>query len=369
MQLISGSGGRSMLRQILKRGIVRSVSMVFLFLASCGGGGGEDKGAVALFITDNISFYKQVVVTINAVRLVNSNTQDSCTATNAPVTLDISNLALDTQLVDVGACAPGSYDRIELEFKQAVLLMDNQGDTAQCSFTSYLNEANQLKTLQCDPISGVCSLGMKSSVRKGREVIPVFAGKQTNLALDFDLKQFTVSDFGNPACAATMKVIPLDALAMNKSDRAQSATGKISLLDTVAQTFTISRGELYATVDYSGVIPALQPNLDIILQLAQNEGHRVKVLSAIVDPSAEKIAATHVYPIIQGMVSDFKKAPDKTFTLNYGSNYIPVDYGQASIDGALVNGTWVSLKLDGYDGTGHLATQAEVLPFGTKLEN
>lgn len=344
----------------------------FTLLVSCGpvveeGPEGQGTGTVALFLTDNISYYKQVVATVNSVRLVNSGVQEVCEMMKSPVTLDIANLALNAQLVDAGACAAGQYNRIDIEFLQDVRLMDKKKD-AQCSFTSYLAENGLVTPLQCDPVTRVCTLSIRSAERQGG--VPVMREAITPLVLDFDLEQFTVANFDTVStCSVTMKVVPRDAAELNTSIFARSVTGSISALNTDSKTFVLTNGGMVFFVDYSRVLPSLQPGLDTLLPTAETEQFHVQVQAGSIDLATNRVVATGVYAIVEGTVSN---PTSTTFTLTYQPSpalSLPVNYLASKIGGEIVFGAWVSLKLDGYQDGEYLVGHGEVLPSGMVIEN
>lgn len=358
-----------------------------LFLSCRGGGGGKgsgdgnggtgdvpgnnDPGAgrVAMFLTDNISYYKQVIATITGVRLVNSGAQSACDVLTVPVTVDISNLTNIAHFVDAVVCPANAYNRIDIRFRKDVQLMDQLDTPSACSFASYLEDGEQPQALSCDPSTGICTLSIRGAVRQGS--IEVLNDRTNNVGLDFDLKQFTVSGFGDPAaCAVTMKVSPVDAASLNSSGRAHGVTGSISQVDPVAKTFLLSRGAATFTVDYSAVLPSLQPDLDALLQTAAAEGFRVTLSAAAVDLGARTIAASAVFALVEGTVSHLKRQPDWSFDLSFPTaKTLPVSHKPpAVIDGALLDGAWVSVRLEGIKKNEYRAARVEVLPPGMILD-
>ncbi len=347
----------------------------FLFLscgkAEKGADPGEGTGNVALFITDNISFYKQVIATVSGVRLVNSGTGTVCDLLTAPVTLDISNLTDMAQFVSIAECPAGEYNRIDIQFQRDVQLMDQLDNPSACRFASYLDQGGRQQALTCDPDTNICILSIRGAVRQG--AVQVLGGRYNDLGIDFDLKQFTVAGFGDPpACSVTMNVYAIDAASLNNSGRAYGVTGSISNVDIVAKTFLLRRGDRAFTVDYSKVLPALQPNLDTLLQKTASEGLLVKVLTRSVDLAGNSILAYRLSANVEGTVSSLLGHPDWTFTLDYQSGKtMPVSYmPPAVIAGALTDGAWVALKLDGYNNTAeYVAADVEVLPPGMVIED
>ncbi len=377
-------------RCLLFRWLSLFLLIIPVFL-SCGGNDEEEPagpaspGTVAVFITDNISFYKQVIATVNSVSLVNSGTMTSCTVLRIPVTLDLSNLTNIAQFVDAADCPSGLYNSIDIVFQRDIQLMDQNENTSACRFTSYLDDNNQQKPLTCDP-SGECRMSIRGAVRQG--AVQVLPGRTSDLGIDFDLKQFTVTGFGDSACAVAMKVYSVDAASLNNSGRAHGVTGSISDLDTSAKTFRLSRAGRSFSVDYSTPIPALPPsiNIDFLLQTAVDNGLKVKVMGSSINLATNTITASQVFVKVEGTVSDLiglpappvPPAPPQppvptvwTFTLTYQTDKtMPVNYMPPAVfDGTPAAGAWVAVSLDGYRSGEYLVSRAEVLPAGMIIED
>jgi len=348
-----------------------------LQMLSCGVGdnpspeAGSGRGSVALFITDNLSVYKQVVSSITGVRLINSGTGSICTVLDNPVTLDISNLAGLAQYTNLAECPQGSYNRIDVDFRQAVHLMDQLGAASDCAYTSYSNKRSEQLPLACDPSTGICTLSINNAARS----VPflVQEGRYNDLGIDFDLKQFIATDFGNPACVVNMKAVVVSATDMNSNGRSHGVTGSMQGLDMANGVFTMLASGVTLTVDYSGVNSTLQPNLDTLLQMAWNSGLAVNVLTGGIDLKTGTIAANRVFVKASGTVSGVMDQPQWTFDLVSGvtgtiagSHRTPAD-----VQGAFVNNAWVNVKFDGYDDkkAQYLAASIEVLPAGTVLDD
>ena len=370
----------------IQRWIRSCVVITALLLAlSCGGGGGTDpqpgtgNGKVALFITDNISFYKQVVATITGIRLVNSGTGGICEVLGTPVTLDIANLTNMAQYVNLAQCPAGHYNRIDIEFRRSVHLMDQRDATSACAFTSFIHESGERRSLACNPDTGICTLGIRGGDRDGSVLVQ--EDRYNDLGIDFDLKKFTVADFGNPsACSVTMTVYPVSATDMNSSGRAHSVTGGITDLDVAADTFVLSAGTTTLTVDYSGILPSLQPNIDKLLVAAQADGLSVNVLTGDVDLATRSISANRIFVKAAGTVSGVKGQPQQlSFVLTYQPAHQPEKTIAGSLkpqtddQGSFVDGAWVNVKFDGYDDddkkAAYLAAAIEVLPAGTVIDD
>ncbi|MBE9502971.1 MAG: hypothetical protein IME96_02210, partial [Proteobacteria bacterium] len=70
-------------------------AFVAVFIYACGSSDGDmtngsGSGQVALYMTDDISDYKEVIATINDVRLSHTGSGSSCDILPDPVTLDIT---------------------------------------------------------------------------------------------------------------------------------------------------------------------------------------------------------------------------------------------------------------------------------------
>lgn len=337
-----------------------AVSVPVLML-SCGSGGGgagggfdndnSSPGRVALYVTDSLSKYKRVAVTINSVQLVHIGSGASCDVLTAPVTLDITDLASVLQLLDVTTCPAINFNRIIIEFDKRVLLTDESNTTANCNFTSYKEGNNNPNILLCN--GNTCSINISGAVN-------VIAKQNSELALDFDLKEFEVEDFNQPFCSVTMKVSPLNASDFDtrhdEGDK-EGIAGFISELDTVEKSFTLTAEGGTFTVTYDDVIV---PGVNDLLALAAADQLKVKVESSIIDLNILTIAATALYVEVEGAVSALNTV-SKTFTLTYQTNKtIPIDYQTADIEGSLSGNSDVEVKLNGFAGARYVSTEVEV---------
>lgn len=349
-------------------------SALLLLALSCGAGSGSPpasgNGQVALFISDNISFYKQVITNISGVRLVNSGTGNVCTVLDSPVFLNIANLTNSAHTVALASCSAGRYNRIDIDFRKSVRLMDQLDAASACSYSSFLDDGGQQRSLSCDPATDICTVSIRGGSPDGSVLVQ--EGRYNDLGIDFDLKQFTVTDFGNSACAVAMKLSSISALDMNQSGRAYGVTGALQALDTAADTFQLVTSSATFTVDYSGILSSRQPNMDTLLSTAQTGSFPVSVLTGAIDLETRTVAASRIYLNVAGTVSAIQGAPQWSFALEYlpgntlaGSHKPPTD-----LQGLFVDGAWVQVKFDGYDdGAGEYhAASVEVLPAGTVLE-
>lgn len=337
-----------------------------LFYACGGGGGGTQSGTVALYLTDDISDYQQVTATVNKVQLLKTGSTTTCVILADPVTVDLTNLAGVMQLVNVSSCPAVPYNRIHIEFAKAVELTNEAGSTSSCDFTSYRVDAqSKPNVLLCGPAS--CSLDINGALN-------VLVRQQHMLGLDFDLKNFSVSDFGTPACAVTMKISPLHASDMDKIKHLKAVTGLVSGLSTTDRTFTLTRGHTSFSVLYSGITGSQQPGLDTLLQRAQDDRLRVKVMASDFDLETKLITASAVFAKVEGRIGAGSLDPvahtlSVVYSAGTGTKSIDVDYGAAVVEGVLAEGAWVDVKLYGYTSGWFLARKVEVESDGTITED
>ncbi len=334
-----------------------------ILLYSCSGNGGSAlTGQVALYATDDLSDYQQVLVTINRIDLVNSGSGVSCNVFTGPLTLDLPGLAGVTQLITIGACPAASYNRIHIEFARSVELMNLADAAATCQFDSYKDDHNAINRLSCGTDS--CSLDITGAVN-------ALVREPSKLALDFNLKEFEVENFSSQACSVTMKVSPLHGSELEARGNPEGVTGLVSGLATTNRTFTLSRGARPFTVLYGAVTTTLQPGIDILLQRAQDDGLRVKALASQIDLATSTITASAVYVKMEGTIAAGSlSTTNQTFTIMYrGGRTMDVDYGSATVEGILAEGGWVDVKLSGFDGTRFLARTVEVSAEGTITDN
>ncbi len=341
-------------------------------LYSCGGGGSSNTlpatGTVGLYITDDMSLMSQVTATVNKVQLVNTGMGTSCDMLAAPVTLNIANLANVMQLVDVTQCPAGPYNRFRIEFEKGVqLLSGTTGTVSSCSFTSYMANgmgmAMQPNNLSCDPDTNICTLDVNGAVN-------VLGMQDNKLALDFDLKNFSVMNMGLQDCSVTMKVSPMGPGQMRQHG-SEAITGIISNLNTRAMAFDLTRGNRTYSVLYSGITNSNQPDLNTLLQRAQGDRLRTVVTASTIDLGNNSIRAAAIAVKVEGTVSNLSNA---IFTVNYGTGgtkTISIDSTNAAVSGSLGNGLWVDVKLTGYDplNSNFVAGKVEVETMGMITED
>ena len=358
---------KNVLLLLITTTLVLGFSAILLYSCHGGGGGGSaSSGAVGLYLTDDMSLFTQVTATVDKVQFVNTGSGASCDVLLTPTAVDIAQLANVMQLVTVAQCPAVPYNRIHIEFEKSVLLTSAStgsvpGTTSLCSFVSFKDEGNMMNALSCSGTT--CSLDITGAVN-------VFVNQQNKLALDFNLKDFEVENFGNPStCSVTMKVSPMHAGEMDALGHPEAITGLVSGLSTTDRTFTLTRGTSSFSVLYSGITASQQPGLDSLLQQAQTDGLRVKVMTSDIDLSTNTITASAIFVKIGGTVSNLNTTA-LTFTLTYqGGKTMTVDYTNAEVDGTLANGTEVELKLNGFDTVDYLASTVDVGDAGTSIEN
>jgi hypothetical protein len=319
-------------------------------LIACGGGGGggmtAESGTVALFVTDNLSDFDQVITTITGVEILHTGPGTSCALLSEPVTLDIAELASELLLLDLTSCPAGQYDRIRVETSNAVTLA--MGDTSsECTFTSYKDNENKPNVLHCS--GDTCFMEINGRVN-------VMVSQNSTLTLDFDLKEFEVEGFGEPECTVTMKVEPLNANDVDdKKDKGsrESIKGVVSALDTTGKTFILTKKGEEFTVSYGDVT---QEGVDELLMLAEDNQLKTKVRCSEFDLEAGECTASEVYVEVEGTVSGIT---DTTFMLTFNPE-ISVDYSGAEVEGTLLEGAEAEVKLSGYNGTDYIADEVEV---------
>jgi len=343
------------------------ISLVVLFIGaasfiwiSCGGGsggsgssGGISSGTVALYATDDMSLdYKQVTVTLNAVSLEHKGTGDTCAILTTPVTLDITDLSSMIQLLDVTTCPSMGYNRVHFEFSEQVVVTDTSDITTTCNFTSYKDKGNNPNVLICN--AGNCFIDMNGAVN-------VLGNQDSQIALDFDLKNFEVQNFNTPGCEVTMKVSPLnsdDIEGKHDGGYEEGVSGYVSGVNTGSQSFTLSTLSGDFTVSYVNVTSA---GINDILALAEAAILEVTVRSSNIDLDEGTIDASAINVEVEGTVSALDTLLH-TFTLTYDTDEtLTVNYSAAEeVEGGIADSANVEVKLNGYDAGNYLAMEVEV---------
>jgi hypothetical protein len=343
--------------------LLAGIGLLSTLFFACGGGGSATSGTgtVALFATDDISNFQQVKTTVTKIQLVHTGDNATCDVLTTPETFDLTDLSSLFELLSTTSCPAQPFNRLHIEFEKTVELTDSTGFTnSACSFTSYKDNNNNPNVLNC--IGTACTLDITGGVN-------VLANETIPVALDFDLKNFDVANITLPSCSVTMKVSPLNAsdMAGKKSGGyREGVTGFISALDSTAKTFTVTHGNRSFTTDYSGVV---QPDIDSLLQLAQDNHLLVVVIGDTIDLSTNSIVASTIYVKADGTVAN-PDAVTHTFSLTFTSPgtvpmTIPVDYtGAVEVIGDPVAGSFAEVTLEGFSGTSYLARKVEVVSGG-----
>lgn len=336
-------------------------------LHACGGGGdgGGGSATVSGYVTDDLGGYDSVVFTLNSVQLRHPSGR-SCTIIQGPLEIDAAELGRDQiiERVDTTTCEAGPYNRLHVELDDDVTLrqtVNGQPVTSACKFVSYYDDnSGRPNSLAC--INGACSLDITGAVN-------LVARNHEHVALDADLKQFTVTN--NP-CEVTLKVSPLRAEDKLAAGFRMGLTGTVSGLDTAADRFTLTaRGRPY-TVLYAGVTD--QDGLDTLLGRAAADGLRTRVRCQTIDNGTTPPTCTAQTDAMQPLKAITVKAEGtisaldtgmQTFTLSYGTGTtLPVNYAKAAqlgkIEGTLADTAAAEVKLYGFDLVNFLAREVDV---------
>jgi hypothetical protein len=339
-------------------------------LYACGGGsGGGSAGSarVSAYVTDDLGGYDSVVLTLNSVQLRHTSGR-SCEIIRGLLEIDAAELGHDqiVQHVDTTTCETGPYNRLHVELDDDVTLrqtVNNQPVTQACKFVSYYEGNSGLPNrLACT--NGVCSLDVTGAVN-------LIAGNHEHVALDADLKEFTVNTDPTP-CEVTLKVSPLRADDKLAAGYRMSLSGTVSSLDAAADRFVLTVAGSPYTVQYAGVTD--QPGLDALLGRASTDGLRTTVRCQTIDTSttppictAQTVATQPLKAIAvkaKGTISALDTSM-QIFTLGYGAGTtLPVNYVKATelgkVEGTLANDASAEVKLYGFDLGNFLAREVEV---------
>jgi hypothetical protein len=161
-----------------------------------------------------------------------------------------------------------------------------------------------------------------------------------------------------------MKVSPIHGPHLGNLGYPRSITGLVTNLSFTTQTFDLARGRFTFPVLYSGVTAT---GIDALLQRAQDDRLRTQVLTSSIDLATKSITASAVYVKVEGVVSDLQSS---TFTLTYkGSRTMTVESSDALVTGVLSDGSWVEVKLKGYEGLRYLAAKVKIESEGAECDN
>ncbi|KPK15319.1 MAG: hypothetical protein AMJ67_15355 [Betaproteobacteria bacterium SG8_41] len=341
---------------------------------SGGGGGGDPAGSTTVFgyITDNLGGYESVKLTVNSAELRHPSGR-SCEIIAGPLEFDAAELGRDqiVEHVDTTTCEAGPYNRLYVELDENVTLQQTSSDSPQeCKFVSYYDDNSvRPNRLACtidpnDSAKVVCALEITGAVN-------LIASTRENVALDVDLKEFTVDTTPTP-CEVTLKVSPVRADNKLAAGYRTSLAGTVSDLDAGIDRFTLTvKGTPY-TVDYTGVTD--QDGLDGLLERAESDGLRTTVRCQTIDTSttphtciAQSVAAQPLKAITvkaKGTISAWVGAA-QTFTLGYGAGTtLPVNYAKADelgkVEGTLADNAVAKVQLYGSNSSHFLAREVEV---------
>lgn len=354
--------------------LVASIALVLGLLNACGGEGGGsgstsggETTTVSAYLTDDLGGYQSVEFTLDSVQLRHTGENRNCEIISGPLPLDAAALGRDQllDLVSAGQCPAGPYNRLHVAFDDDVTLHDGQ-NTHYCKFVSYLDDSGWPNRLHC--ADGLCALDLTGAVN-------LVAGAHEHIALDADLRQFTV-DLARTPCEVTLKLSPLHASGMDGKMAAGYRTalnGVISGLDTTARTFLLTHASRRYAVQYAGVTD--QTGLDTLLVRAQTDLLRARVRCQSFDTRttpATCIAQTSgtqplkaITVMAEGAISSLDTPTVHTFTLGYPVNKsLAVNDHEAflrdAIEGVLANGATVETALYGFATDFFLAREVEV---------
>lgn len=347
-------------------------AIALVLLHGCGGSsGGTNAGssAVSVYVTDDLGDYQSVNLTLNSVRLRHAGDGASCEIVTGPVSFDAAALGHEQliELVDTTSCAARPYNRLRVELGENAVLTDNAGGTQTCKLVSYRDMQGLPNRLGCS--NGQCTLDLTGAVN-------LIAGGHEHIALDADLKEFTVDNTKTP-CEVTLKLSPLHAQGMDQKAATgyrKAISGVVSALDTTAKTFTLTGRHDSYRVQYAGVSDQL--GIDTLLGRAASDGLRTRVrcetinLTTMPPSCVTQTSGSHPLAAItvigKGTVSGLDTVA-QTFTLNYPiSKTLAVNYHEAvlrnEVDAALAAGVHAEAALYGFATDYYLARKVEVEP-------
>lgn len=341
-------------------------------IGGCGGGDSSPAGSATVsgYVTDDLGGYDSVVLTLNTVQLRHPSGR-MCEIIRGPLVVDAAELGRDqiVQHVDTTKCEAGPYNRLFVEVDDDVTLrqtVNGQSVTDACKFVSYYDD-NSMRSNRLACANGACALDITGAAN-------LVADSHAHLALDVDLKQFTVETTA-AGCEVTLKVSPLRADDKLAAGYRVALSGTVSALDAAADRFVLSvaAGDTY-TILYAGVTD--QPGLDSLLGRAAADALRTIVRCQTIDAgttpptcTAQTVAAQPLKAIAvraSGTISALD-AGAKTFTLGYGAGKtLPVNYAKAAelgkIEGTLADAATADATLYGFDLDRYLARAVEVEP-------
>jgi len=340
-------------------------------LYACGGGDGDGAAAgtttVSAYVTDDLGGYDSVVLTLNSVQLRHTSGR-SCEIIHGPLQIDAAELGRDqlVEHVDTTTCEVGPYNRLHVEIGDDVKLrrtINNQPVIDACKFVSYYDDnSRRPNRLAC--ANGVCSLDVTGATN-------LVAGTHEHVALDVDLKQFTVDSSVTP-CEVSLKVSPLRAGDKLAAGYRTSLAGTVSSVDAATDRFVLTVAGSPYTVQYAGVTD--QDGLDTLLERAAADQLRTTVRCQTIDAAttpptctAQTVATQLLKAIVvkaKGTISALDTSAH-TFTLGYSAGAaLPVNYTRAAelgkVEGALAGDAVAEVKLYGFNLDFFLARGVEV---------
>jgi len=342
-------------------------------LSSCGDGGSDTArvAAVSTYVTDDLGDYDSVQFTLGTVQLRHTSGR-LCEIITGPLAIDAAELGHDQiiELVDTTLCEAGPYNRLHVELGEDVTLqhtVDNQPMQDQCKFVSYYDDSSSRPNrLAC--ANGVCSLDITGAVN-------LVAGWHERVALDADLKQFTV-DYTKSPCEVTLKVSPLHAEDKLAAGYRVGLSGYVSDLDADYHHFVLTGDGGAYTVEYTGVTD--QTGLDDLLGRAASDQLKTRVHCRTIDTSTAPPTCTSqsdpTRPLkaitvkAEGTVSALDTSL-QTFELGYGGgSTLPVNYAKATelgkIVGTLADDAMAEVDLYGFSLDNFLARKVEIQSAG-----
>lgn len=349
--------------------------MVTALLAACGGSSSDTSGTntstVSAYVTDDLAGFESVELTLDTVQLRHTGSGRNCKIITGPLAIDAAELGHDEIIehVDTTMCEAGPYNRLHVELGEDVTLtrtVNGTPQTDQCKFVSYYDD-NSMRPNRLACANGTCSLDITGAVN-------LIAGNHEHVALDADLKQFTV-DFSIMPCEVTLKVSPLHAQGIDDKLAAgfrKSITGFVSALDTDLDRFTLSKDGHSFLVEYAGVTD--QMGLDELLTRAEDDGLRTRVrclsINDATSPPTCVAQSDPTQPLkaisvkAEGTASSLDTPTPDTLDLTYDMTTLPVNYHEAvlrgEVEGTLADGVTAEVTLYGFDLGEFLAREVEV---------
>lgn len=348
--------------------LVALLAAISLFACGGGSGGSTDSATVSAYVTDDLGDYDSVTFTLNTVQLRHTSGR-TCEIIHGPLTIDAAELGHDqiVEHVDTTTCEPGPYNRLYVQLDDDVTLrhtdMQQQSVTEQCKFVSYYDDSSaRPNRLAC--VNGTCSLEITGAVN-------LVAGNHEHVALDADLKEFTVA-YTTASCEVTLKVSPLHASDKLAAGYQMSLSGYVSSLNPTIDQFVLTVAGSPYTVLYAGVTD--QTGLDPLLERAATDQLKTRVRCATIDSNTTPPTCTAQSDPTQplkaitvktdGTVSALN-ASLQTFTLGYGAGMLlPVNYAKATelgkVSGTLANSATAEVALHGFNLDYFLAREVKV---------